>query len=321
MINTSALYKSIRETPGYHYNVNVICDDTEEIYGMDRLMSVRIMPMLFAENGPSIGNACSAECYITLIEQSENWPRMAKFTVKVQVMSEDNTQASEWLTLGTFITDERFHTVDGNLSISGFDAMLTMEIGWVDAITAPSSWPITANEWCNLIEAAGLAEFDDRNSINSRIAFIGLDTTSTIRDKLKDIASAHGGNWVMTGEGKLRLVPFTNTIVEGNSAIAGIAIAGVAVVGVTDPTGGWNYQDVGMEMRTFSYSTPLDAVTGVDLETESGLVSYAGTNSGYVVRGVCNFSNTDSVADLCLQNLSGYIYRGFSAETVFLDPA
>ena len=70
MRETSALYKSIRCTSGYHYNVNVICNETEEVYGMDKLKSVHIKPMLFAENGPSIGNACSTECDIILREQS-----------------------------------------------------------------------------------------------------------------------------------------------------------------------------------------------------------------------------------------------------------
>ena len=132
MRQTSALYKAIRNQPGYHYNVNVICNDTETTYGMDKLKSVHIKPMLFPENGPSIGNACSTECDIVLIEDSENWPRMAEFEVKVQIMSEDNTHVSEWLTMGTFYTDERAYTVTGDLSIIGFDFMLTMEQYWTD---------------------------------------------------------------------------------------------------------------------------------------------------------------------------------------------
>ena len=319
MRQTSALYKIIRQQPGYHYNVNVICNDTETTYGMNKLKSVHIKPMLFPENGPSIGNACSTECDIVLIEDSENWPRMAEFEVKVQIMSENNTQVSEWLTMGTFYTDERAYTVTGDLSIIGFDAMLTMEQYWTDKVDLPANWPITARAWCDIIADAGLAEFDTRNSIDNSVAFIGLDTSSTVRDKLKDIGSAHGGNWVMTEDGKLRLVPFTN-VAAGNSAIAGIAIAGIAIVGLTESTQ-QNYQDIGTEMRSFSYSTPLDEITGAYLQTEGGSVSAAGDGTGYVLQGVCNFSNYDGVAALCLSKTSGYVYHGFDAITAYLDPA
>ena len=323
MRETSALYKSIRGTPGYHYNVNVICNETEEVYGMDKLKSVHIKPMLFAENGPSIGNACSTECDIVLREDSENWPRMASFEVKIQIMSEDNTQVSEWLSMGTFYTDERAYTVSGDLSIIGYDAMLMMEQTWTQKITPPSNWPITAKAWCDLVEDAGLVVFDSLVGINNTVPFIGLDTTSTIRDKLKDIAAAHGGNWTMTVDGKLRLVPLTNSGSSADGAIAGIAIAGVAIVGTSGEGGGSDTGEfyLGMNVRSFSCNTALDAITGVHLETEGGSYSTAGTDTGYVLKGMCNFASSTGVADICLSKTSGYVYRGFDAITAYLDPA
>ena len=322
MRETSALYKSIRGTPGYHYNVNVICNETEEVYGMAALKSVHIKPMLFAENGPSIGNACSTECDIVLREDSENWPRMASFEVKIQIMSEDNTQVSEWLSMGTFFTDERAYTASGDLSIIGFDAMLKMEQSWTDKITPPLNWPVTASAWCNMIEAAGIAEFDSRNLINNVVAFIGLDTASTVRDKLKDIAAAHGANWIMTDSGKLRLIPLTDPG-SPDGAIAGLAIAGVAVVGTSGGGGGSDSGafPIGMNMRSFSSNTPLDGITGVILQTEGGSVSTAGTDTGYVLRGTCNFASSDGVAGICLARTFDYVYRGFDAVTAYLDPA
>ena len=321
MRETSALYKSIRATPGYHYNVNVICNETEEVYGMTALKSVHIKPMLFAENGPSIGNACSTECDIVLREDSENWPRMASFEVKIQIMSEDNTQVSEWLSMGTFFTDERAYTASGDLSIIGFDAMLKMEQSWTDKITPPLNWPITAKAWCDLIEDADIVEFDSRTVLNNTVSFIGLDTASTVRDKLKDIAAAHGGNWVMTEEGKLRLIPLTNPD-SSDGAIAGLAVAGVAIVG-TSGGGGSDSSvfPIGMNMRSFSSNTPLDGITGVLLQTDSGAVSTAGTGTGYVLRGTCNFASSDGVAGICLLKTAGYVYRGFDAVTAYLDPA
>jgi len=316
---TSDTYKAIRNTSGYHYNVKVICNNTEKTYGMDKLKSVHIKPMLFAENGPSIGNACSTECDLVFMESSSNWPRMAEFEVKVQIANEANTQTSEWLSMGTYITDERAKTVNGDLQIIGFDRMLETEQSWTDKITPPANWPITAKAWCDLVEAANLVEFDSRNIIDNTVSFVGLDTASTIRDKLKDIAAAHGGNFVMTADGKLRLVPFTNSIIQNDSAIAGIAIAGIAIVGKV--SGDTNYQDIGSNMQSFSHNTALSGITGVYLETDGGSYSAAGTSSGYVLKGVCNFSNSNGVAALCLSKTTGYVYRGFDADVVYLDPA
>lgn len=321
MRETSALYKQIRESSGWHYNVNVVCNTSGFTYDMTVLKSVHITPMLFSETGPSIGNACSAQCDISLIETSENWPRMAEFEVKVQIMSEDNTQVSEWLSMGTFYTDERSYDDYGNLKISGFDKMLQTEQSWTDKITPPNSWPVTSKAWCDLIEEAGLFEFDDRSGIDDTVAFIGLDTTSTIREKLKDIASAHGSNWTVTPEGKLRLIPFTNTIIT-DSAIAGIAIAGYAVVGKEEGDArGSNYTYLGTEMHGFSRSPELAAITGASLETKAGQIASAGNTTGYVLTGQCEFVNSDGLGNLCLSMTYGYVYRPFESQVAYLDPA
>lgn len=317
MRTTSALYKQLRSLPGSHYKVKVICGLTE--YGMNVLKSVQISTGLFMESGPSIGNACSARCDVKLIGNPVNWPRMESFEVKIQLLSEDETQASEWLTMGTFYTDERSY--EGNtLTISGYDIMLMTEQSWTDKITPPVEWPVTAKAWCDMIEDANLFEFDSRSQLDNSIAFVGLDTTSTIREKLKDIASAHGANWVITPEGKLRLIPFSNLLL-GDCAIAGIAIAGSAVVGRDHNTEYKNYIDLGANMKRFNRSTEFHATTGVSLKTDDGYESFSGNNTGYVFNGVCNFTNRDDVANVALNRLNGYIYRPFNADSAYLDPA
>lgn len=319
MRTTSDTYKAIRNNGNYHYNVKVVCSDTETTYGMDKLKYIHIRPMLFAINGPSIGNTCSTECDLTFMETSSNWPRMAEFEVMIQIASIDNVQVSEWISMGTYVTDERAKTVEGDLQIIAYDKMLETEQTWTDKVDISANWPVTAKAWCDLVEGANLVEFDSRNVIDNTVAFVGLDTTSTIRDKLKDIAAAHGGNFVVTADGKLRLIPFTNSIIQNDSAIAGIAIAGIAIVGTstsTDP----NYQNIGANMRSFSHSTALSAISGVQLSTPFGVKVNAGTDSGYTLKGMCNFSASDGLAALCLSKVNGYVYRAFDASKAYLDP-
>lgn len=323
MREVEALYKTLRNQPDSYYDVQVICGNTE--YGNDRLKSVKIHTALYDGNGVSIGNAYSNSCEIQLLEQSANWPRMAEFTVRARLSDANGNQKSDWLNMGTFYTDERSEDTYGNLSITGYDRMLMTEQYWTDKVpeqSLPSEWPITSRAWANLMESAGLIEVDPETVLDNSVPLIGLNTASTIRDKLKDIAAAHGGNWVVTPDGKLKLVYFHN-IVDGQAAIAGIAITGVSIAGddLIESAAGLDLNFLGMNVQRFDSSPALEGITGVNLETEAGEVAAAGTTSGYVLNGNCEFASSTGLAELCLQNVNGYQYKPFSAENALLDPA
>ena len=320
---TSATYKTLRTQTGAFYEVEVIRGATT--YDINDLVSIRINPKLFDGSGPSIGNAYSSACTIKLMESSANWPRMAEFSIRIRLSSADGLTKSEWLPMGTYYTDTRKEEKNGFLIIEAFDGMLLNEQYWPDQIDPedmPSTWPITSKAWIDMIEDAGLIEVDSRSVIDDTVPLVGLNTGSTIRDCLKTIAAANGGNWVMTFEGKLRLVPLYS-IVEGQEAIAGIAIAGIAIVGFDGSVlpGGIGTDNIGLNAQAFDNSPALTGITGVHLETEVGSSSDAGTNTGYVLDAICNFSSSAGVASLCLGNVSGYIYKPFSATKATLDPA
>lgn len=325
MKTTSALYKELRQQDGSWYEVEVT--QGSKTYGLGKAKSVKIFPTLIADTkkAPSPGGVCATQCELLLKEASDNWPRMAEFSVRVRLNSEDGTQQSEWLDLGTYYTDERYNDTFGNLHITAYDGMLFTEQYWTDKVPSellPTTWPITSKAFCDMLEAAGLIEIDSRTVLDDTVAFIGLDTTSTIRDKLKDIATVHGGNWHVTTEGKFRLVPFAN-MVDGSAAIAGIAIAGVSVVG--DETrsidDGADYAFLGMAVKTFNSSPALQPVSAVALESPDGTVASAGTLTGYTLKGDCDFASTHGIAELCLANTRGHIYKPFEATGAVLDPA
>ena len=215
MKSASATYKMVRAlgTGWYEWRVN----QGENIYELDRLKSINVSFALASGSGIGIGNANSTECRMTLLEESVNWPRMADFTIQFRICTGDGTTKSEWITLGKFYTDERSEDKFGNLSIIAFDGMLKMEQSWTDKIPEgqlPASWPITAKAWATLIQTVGLATFADLTQLDDNLAFVGLDTTTSIRDVLKTIATVHGSNWVMTDDEKLKLVNFENVNVS-----------------------------------------------------------------------------------------------------------
>ena len=321
MRETSATYKTLRQQPDAWYDVRVT--QGENVYTDEVLRSVKVYQALFEGSGPEIGQTNSAQCEITLIESSDNWPRMAAFSLDVRLTN--GTTTSEWLSIGTYYTDERSEDKYGNLSIVGYDGMLLLERPWTDAIEPadlPASWPITAKAWTDLVEDANLIELESGTTIDDTVELIGLNTASTVRDVRKTIAAEHGGNWEIDPDGKLKLVLFNSADI-GTSSIAGIAITGIAVVG-TSGIGNLTPDDLlylGLNIMDLKTSPDLEAVSGVTLETAGGSKSVAGDDTGYMLLGSCDFSDSEGVAGVALANAEGYVYRPFEATTAILDPA
>ena len=323
MRTTSALYKTLRKATGSYYEIEVIRGN--KTYTIADLKTIKLSQALFTESGPAIGQTNSTQCQMTLMEKSENWPRMAQFSIRARLCSADGTQKSEWLSLGTYYTDERSETKYGDLTITAFDSMLMTEQYWTDKIpeqSLPAVWPITCKAWADLVTGANLITIDSRTTLDDTVAMIGLNTASTVRDVLKTIAAAHGANWQVTPENQLRLIPFAN-MVDGQAAIAGIAIAGISVVGdeVIESLSGLDYAYLGMNVKELNYSPDLAPISGVALETEAGNAIFAGNQSGYILNGNCEFSSSEGVAELCLSHVNGYSYKPFDAVCAILDPA
>lgn len=273
----------------------------DNVYGLDLLKGITVSYALGSDSGISIGNANSAECRMTLIEESANWERMARFTIQFRACLGSSGTKSEWITLGAFYTDQRSEDKQGNLSIIAFDGMLKMEQSWTDKIPdelLPASFPITAKAWATMIQSAGLATFSDLTQLDDTVSFVGLNTTTTIRDVLKSIAAVHGGNWVMTTSETLKLIPFENVTQSQTS----------------------KYTKLGLSIHEFEDSPALSAVTGVHLETDIGTVMESGDETGYVVKSIVDTSSTTGIAELCLDHLEDYVFKPFEAHTAYLDP-
>lgn len=297
MKTASAMYKIMRAFDTSYYEWRIL--QGANTYELDKLKNLSVIFSLTTNTGIDIGNANAAECHMTLLEESANWQRMAAFTVQFRICMGSTT--SEWITLGKFYTDERSEDKDGNLSIIAFDAMLKLEQTWADKIPEqllPASYPITARAWATMIQSAGLATFVDLTQLDDTVAFIGLNTTATIRDVLKSIAAVHAGNWMMTTSETLNLMQFVNTPDVDFPATL----------------------DLELNTQQFEDSPALDAVTGVHLETEMGTVMQSGDASGYMVKAICDVSSTTGVSELCLSKIEDYVFRPFSAGTAYLDP-
>lgn len=178
---------------------------------MSDVKTVKLHAPLF--NKFSVGNACSAELDIVFWPK-EPVPKMAR--IVPFVLKNDGT----WLKLGVFFTDTRAKIGD-TLNIIAYDAMLKADALWTP--DQESLFPMSMPNAVNAIAAMMGVEVDSRTVLNSSYMVDYPANEYTLRDVLCYIAGAHGGNWIMTGDGKLLLVPIfgsvpaeTNYLVDQN---------------------------------------------------------------------------------------------------------
>lgn len=213
MQTTSALYNSILASDNHWFETRLIIDGVGT-FGETQLFSVSTSSAMFG-NEPTIGMAAAAEINVRMVKPSAQIPRVAKLRPQVRVTN--GAQTSEWLPQGIFYIDTR-DTIKGYngedvLAIHGYDAMLKAEQMFEDDGTLNWSNP---NGVIDSVMAAYIAgkmgvSLDPRNSqvwAGYRY-YVPLPVGYTYREILGYIASFYVGCFVITEEGKLRLVGMT----------------------------------------------------------------------------------------------------------------
>lgn len=178
-------------------------------YGMTDIQSASIERPLFDKL--SVGGTCSARLKIKFWQKSDI-PRQAKIIPYARKQSTD-----PWSIQGIFYTDTRVmeSTV---LVIEAFDAMLKADVDWVP--TQSLNFPLGMKDCAEEIAAVMGVEIDPRTTLSNKYKVDYPTDGYTMRDYLGYVASAHGGNWIMTLQGKLLLIPlFASAALETNYLI------------------------------------------------------------------------------------------------------
>ena len=208
MQTVSALYQQIMS--GEHYaerKINIAGTD----YGEDAIVSLTTTGGLFADGTLSVGSAVSREINLSLWNVSTTIPKMAKLIPYYRLSN--GTQTSEWIQKGVYYIDTR--SVDsGLLTIHGYDDMLKAEQIWTPDQSLEFPMPMT--QAANIIADIMGVEIDARTVLNSAYTVDYPANDYTLRDVLRYIAAAHGGNWIMSDAGELWLVGLNDLPAETN---------------------------------------------------------------------------------------------------------
>ena len=123
----------------------------------------------------------------------------------------DGKQYSEFMDFGTFYIDLP-EADEGLITLTCYDSMLKAEQHYVDATDSEDEWPkpmITCVEEIALRIGVGI---DPRTRINVGVDYlVPYPSGRTMQQVLGFIGAVHGGNWIITEENLLRLVPIINS--------------------------------------------------------------------------------------------------------------
>lgn len=205
---TSELWKTLWRTRNtvkeYKFEINGV------EYGPEEEIEHTYSNGIFEDFG--FGNAYTASLTLSLF--TDNVPRAA--TIKRYVRLRNETQVSEWIPKGTFFTNTRSDD-DGYWTVEAYDSMRKAEVVWTpdQSLEFPLSMPSVAEEFARILGV----ELDSRTVLNANYTIDYPANDYTIRNELCFIAAAHGGNWIITDENKLYLVPLLSAPAETNYLI------------------------------------------------------------------------------------------------------
>ena len=224
MQTTSALYQTILADANHWFETQLVIDGVGTFSETD-LFSITTRLEMF-HGSPTIGSAVAGEIEVTMLKPSVDIPTMAVLRPKVRVCNA--LQQSEWLPQGVYYIDTRETTKNGNgldvLTIHGYDAMLKAEQDFVSTTITGDS---VDTDMVDAIAAIMGVSVDSRTySIMTAAYTVPLPTGYSCREVLGYIASMYVGAFIMTDEGKLRLVSILELPPETNYLItnAGDAI-------------------------------------------------------------------------------------------------
>ena len=301
MLSTSALYNSIFAAQ-HSIDWKISINNTE--YGMgDIARSMgggdsmpKINRNMFSGNTPTVGCCVAATFECSIFEASENVPRMA--TVIPSYRITNGSQTSEWIALGTFYIDTRtINKSTGALSLFCYDAMLKADgvngKSYAE-VSSFSVWPKPMSAVVNDIASIMGITVDSRTVINSGDGYwVDYPNDYTMREVLSYIAVAHCGNWTITPENKLRLIPLT---------------------------GGTDTLALNTNTASLTASEQLTAWSGVTVYWSDENAFQSGDDTGRVLTADCPWA-TQETADGMLAAIVGTRYQAYTANGAFSNLA
>ena len=172
-------------------------------YGMDRLSSVTITHPLFDRF--DVGLCCCARMIVTYRFNMEP-PKGAKLIPMYRPKGSNDA----WKQIGVFYIDLRTEKADKK-TLTCYDSMMKADVQFTKDNELVEDWPRSMSQLANEIAVRMGIALDPRTVLSSDY-IVDYPNDLTMRDLLGYIAAAHAGNWIITDEAKLLLVPVATSM-------------------------------------------------------------------------------------------------------------
>lgn len=278
----------------------------------------------------SVGNCNSATLSLSILTDDVI---AASSPVLIKGRVTNGTDVSEWKEFGTFFINQRDTSYEGLVTISCYDALLKASQTYVSESDNKSNWPKTMRAVVNEIAYRIGVSLDSRTVINTGTDYmVPFPSGLTMLQVLGYIGACHGGNWVVTEENKLRLIPLTTSPDEtfyvidpdyariqtddGFNLIHDIQTVFNAVLPMESP----GLINVPAVLGQITTGAPV-TVTGVSFEDSDNKSYTAGDSSGAVIALGQNPYATEAICDTLLEQFGGLVYSPYTATNAIFDPA
>lgn len=273
-------YNSVSKTIEYKAVIG-----TDEYFN-ENLYSVFVTGGLCSEDTFSLGNVICRKLELSIIPKATPIPKMAN--VDLYMRYNGTNGPTEWLPKGKYFIDTR-QKANNRLNLECYDRVLMMEKPFIQTEEIPD-FPMLMTDALDVICARLDLVMDNPTAINSNLS-IEYPNELTMREVVGYIASANGGNFTITDDGKLRLVvPAAGTPIE--------TIAHKVFDEVNDI---WTVSRVTIYYDDENYFTAGD-------DTANEMV-------------IQNIWATQAMVDHVLGLLGGYIHRPFTCTGAYINPA
>lgn len=236
---------------------------------------------------PSIGNAAVSTMKLQIVDQR------GLVTAKAQELElgarmkspADGITYQARINRTFCVASRRKNRKTGGEDFVLYDRMIFAEAEYEDQV---GTYPMPAADVVAFIAQKLGLETDESNEIG----VFPVDSPTgvyTMREVLRFIAAGSGGNFTVSADNKLKLVPFGEPAAAEEQACSEL-----------------------------DYADDL-VITGVRLLPDSETQYFSGTEDGFVVEGECAYA-TQALCDAVAAKLIGKVYRAFEAKDVRLSP-
>ena len=232
------------------------------------------------------GTLCSS---MSVTIKTENViPKSAEVEAKMRLKGLDGDSPTNWVTMGKWYINDRDTSYAGLVKLECFDKMLLLEVNF-----PMTNWPKTQVATVQYIANYLDIELDSRNVLDATL-MTQYPFAYTMRETLGHIGACNGGNWIITEDHKLRLVPLFNVNGDTGSVIA--------------------------ILKDLRVSAP-NTITGVTMSDTSTHEYEIGDSEDAVITSYQNPSVTKEVAQAIYDRYLNMTYQSYTCQSAIYDPA